>query len=245
MDTGFIVFARMTSKRLPGKSLVDIAGEPLIGHVLARARRIARRGAVVLATSSHPEDDELENYATAAGVSVFRGALDDVAQRAIECCRSFGFTRFARICGDRPFFDPQVVETLLDFQEQFNLDLATNATEKTYPPGLTAEVVKRHALERIMTGNTDSADREHVTRAFYRQSSKFLIRNIRSPIPLDLSLSLVVDTEIDLQRARWIAARCTRHPTETLLPEILTLARQWYAENRQSPADGVIAEQRP
>jgi 3-deoxy-manno-octulosonate cytidylyltransferase (CMP-KDO synthetase) len=46
-----LIPARMASTRLPGKPLLDIAGEPMIVHVMRRAQS-ARLGAVVVATDS-------------------------------------------------------------------------------------------------------------------------------------------------------------------------------------------------
>src|SRR5215467_11253962 len=52
MNPIVVIPARMASTRLPGKPLADIAGEPMIVHVLHRAQE-ACLGAVVVAT-----DDE-------------------------------------------------------------------------------------------------------------------------------------------------------------------------------------------
>src|SRR5262249_33240414 len=51
-DVLILIPARMAATRLPGKPLVDIAGEPMILHVLRRAHE-AKLGPVVVAT-----DDE-------------------------------------------------------------------------------------------------------------------------------------------------------------------------------------------
>jgi 3-deoxy-manno-octulosonate cytidylyltransferase (CMP-KDO synthetase) len=50
-DILIVIPARMASTRLPGKPLADIAGEPMIVHVMRRAQA-ARLGAVVVATDS-------------------------------------------------------------------------------------------------------------------------------------------------------------------------------------------------
>src|SRR2546430_5738167 len=51
VDVLIVIPARMASTRLPGKPLLDIAGEPMIVHVLRRAQA-ARLGEVVVATDS-------------------------------------------------------------------------------------------------------------------------------------------------------------------------------------------------
>jgi 3-deoxy-manno-octulosonate cytidylyltransferase (CMP-KDO synthetase) len=50
-DVLILIPARLASTRLPGKPLADIAGEPMIVHVMRRAAA-ARIGAVVVATDS-------------------------------------------------------------------------------------------------------------------------------------------------------------------------------------------------
>src|ERR1041385_6319346 len=50
-DALIVIPARMASTRLPGKPLADIAGQPMIVHVLRRAQA-ARIGDVVVATDS-------------------------------------------------------------------------------------------------------------------------------------------------------------------------------------------------
>jgi 3-deoxy-manno-octulosonate cytidylyltransferase (CMP-KDO synthetase) len=50
-DTVILIPARLTATRLPGKPLADIAGEPMIVHVLRRAQA-AGIGEVVVATDS-------------------------------------------------------------------------------------------------------------------------------------------------------------------------------------------------
>jgi 3-deoxy-manno-octulosonate cytidylyltransferase (CMP-KDO synthetase) len=50
-DVLIVIPARMASHRLPGKPLADIAGEPMIVHVMRRAQT-ARLGSVVIATDS-------------------------------------------------------------------------------------------------------------------------------------------------------------------------------------------------
>src|SRR5262245_8749051 len=52
-DVLILIPARMASTRLPGKPLADIAGEPMIVHVMRRAAA-AHLGEVVVATDSEP-----------------------------------------------------------------------------------------------------------------------------------------------------------------------------------------------
>ena len=46
-----IIQARMSSTRLPGKVLLDLAGEPMLARVVDRTRRAQTRDEVVIATT--------------------------------------------------------------------------------------------------------------------------------------------------------------------------------------------------
>ncbi|NUB16989.1 spore coat protein, partial [Azospirillum brasilense] len=70
--------ARMTSTRLPGKVLMDAAGEPLLAHHLRRLSRCRTLDALVLATTVNGTDDPVAELAGALGVPVFRGDEQDV-----------------------------------------------------------------------------------------------------------------------------------------------------------------------
>ena len=57
-----ILQARMGSVRLPGKSLIDLAGKPLIVRILDRVKQARLVDDIVLATSTMPENDPLASW---------------------------------------------------------------------------------------------------------------------------------------------------------------------------------------
>lgn len=229
VTTGIIIFSRMDSNRLPGKALLDISGRPMIGRVIDRSKCIKGADHVIVATSSREIDDPIASFAEAENVSVFRGSADDVGERALGACDKFGLTKFARICGDRPFFSPSVISHLISIHNEPNIDISTTMFPRTYPPGLTGEVLSTSALRKAMLETNEVTDHEHITAYFYKHPNKFTICNLDSPDYLDLDgLSLVVDTESDLERARWIASRLHDFPDKSNdLVEVVRLAREW------------------
>ena len=64
---------RMGSHRLPGKSLIDIAGQPLLAHLLNRLKTCSSLDEVVVATTSLDEDKPIIDYARSFGAGSFRG----------------------------------------------------------------------------------------------------------------------------------------------------------------------------
>ena len=225
--TGLIVFARMGSQRLPGKMLMDLGGRPLLGRVLDRVRRVGGGNAVVVATSDRPEDDVLAEYAEGEGAGVFRGSLEDVAGRALSCCESYGFERFARVCGDRPFLPWELIDELLAAHAAGDCDLATNALDPGYPAGTVTEIVSTAALRRVLECTGDAEDREHMTRYLYAHPGEFSIVERRADRPEWAGLNLCIDTDEDLERAEWILAGIGPEPEAAPLADVTALAAEW------------------
>lgn len=217
----------MSSTRLPGKALIDIAGKPLISHVVERAKRIKNMLPPIIATSEDKSDDVLEEYANANGLLVYRGALEDVAMRALQCAESFGLDAFVRICGDRPFFDPGIVDKLLHVFLSMDLDLATNVQVKTFPPGMSAEIISVESFKRVCSMTDEMLDREHITKYYYAHLGEFNMQNIESDNKENSNVSLVIDTEADLERCRWIAKQLKDNAIVAPSKTIIKLAKEW------------------
>ena len=84
-----IVQSRMGATRLPGKSMMDLAGAPLISRLLERVQRCKRLDEIVLATTQKPEDDVIEEVGRAHGLSVFRGSENDLVDRYYQAAKMY------------------------------------------------------------------------------------------------------------------------------------------------------------
>ena len=97
-----IIQARMSSSRLPGKVMMSIAGRPMLEQVIARAIKARTIDAIVVATTTDPSDDVLENYCIARGVPCFRGSLQDVLDRFYRTAVQFNADVIVRLTADCP-----------------------------------------------------------------------------------------------------------------------------------------------
>ena len=110
------------------------------------------------------------------------------------------------------------------------IDIVTTMFPRTYPPGLTTEIISTNSLEFIISKTKNLEDREHVTNYIYRKSDYFKIHNVDIPKNANFEgVHLVVDNDHDLMRARWIAAKIntTHNDVET----IVSLAKEWENKN--------------
>jgi 3-deoxy-manno-octulosonate cytidylyltransferase (CMP-KDO synthetase) len=129
-DTLILIPARMAATRLPGKPLADIAGAPMIVHVVRRATA-AKLGPVVVAT-----DDE--TIATAVEKAGGRAIMTraDHASGSDRICEALGVVdpeRRARIVvnvqGDLPTLEPATIKAALGPLAEPAVDIATVAAE--------------------------------------------------------------------------------------------------------------------
>src|SRR4051812_40181904 len=70
-----VVQARMTSSRLPGKSMADVVGEPMLALLLKRLARSHEIDGITVATSVDPSDDPIAACAERLRHRVERGPL--------------------------------------------------------------------------------------------------------------------------------------------------------------------------
>ncbi|CAN5918966.1 glycosyltransferase family protein [soil metagenome] len=199
-----IVQARMTSQRLPGKILVDVAGKPMLSQELARLRRAKNLDAIVIATTTNASDDPVVDLARHEGVQSFRGDEHDVLGRFVGAAKASNADIVVRITGDCPLIDPEVVDRVIaracDVDDR--CDYASNTIERTYPRGLDTEALHVDVLERIARLATSQPAREHVTYFLHRERpEKFEIRQVtRDGDATDLRWT--VDTDDDLALIR-------------------------------------------
>ena len=201
MKIAAVILARMSSRRLPGKMLRKLAGRPLIDHVIDRACRIRSVAQPVIATSDESSDDCLAAHCEARPVDVFRGALDNAARRVRDCAVEYGWDYFARINGDSPFLDPDLIERGLGRAIEGGLDLVTNLQPRTYPYGVTVEVFAMQAYQAAFARMSRPEDLEHVSAFFYRHLAEFRYVNLVSPNGNNADVHLTIDDEADLVRA--------------------------------------------
>src|SRR5262245_59096404 len=124
MPLGAILQARMSSTRLPGKVLADIAGASKLARVVGRTR--AAVPDLMVATSVEAEDQAIVDACAELGVGVFRGDRDDVLDRFYRAAQARRFDPIVRITCDCPLLDPEVVRRVIDAFSAAQVDYASN-----------------------------------------------------------------------------------------------------------------------
>ena len=214
MTTLAIVQARISSSRLPGKVLLPLQGVPMIQFQLERLRRCNRIDRLVLATSTDPSDDELADHVAQAGVTVFRGDLNDVLERFRACAARERANVVVRLTGDCPLADPALIDELVEAFHNGEWDYLANSADEqqlTVPDGFDAEVFKADLLERAAAQARLPSEREHVTPWMRSPAAGLRWGHFRHQ-PVRPYYRVTVDDPVDLEVVRQIAA--VLHPQD-------------------------------
>jgi spore coat polysaccharide biosynthesis protein SpsF len=249
MRTVAIIQGRMSSSRLPGKVLLDIAGQPMIRHVIERTRRARTLDAVTVATTTDSSDDPIAAFAVSMGTPCTRGSLHDVLDRYYQAAKTHQADVIVRITADCPAIDPEVIDQTVKLVTEPTsvlgpsspVDFACNRLPppftRSFPIGLDVEVCTFAALERAWKESTETFHREHVMPYLYEGVS-LVTRHVSlaegiSPCGFHIaqlhhtpdygSLRWTVDTPEDLAFIREIFSRLGLNPQMGGKPEFT-----WY-----------------
>jgi len=218
-----IIQARMRSTRLPGKVLAEIAGKPMLWHVVRRVRRSKSIDETLVATSSGAADDAIAAFCRESGIPCYRGSEADVLDRYCRAARNSKADVIVRVTADCPLIDPQVIDRVVRRFLRGDSDYVSNVLRSTYPDGLDVEVISRAALEQAWRMARRSSEREHVT-TFIRNSGLFRLTNVENNIRLPSpEMRWTVDTPEDLKFVRRIYASFGRRSSNFGLDAVLEL----------------------
>ncbi len=171
-----IIQARMGSKRLPGKSLMALAGKPLVHRVLERIIPTRNIDQIVLAIPHTEENRVLAEIANQLGVPVFAGSEDDLVDRYYQAAKFFKADYVVRIPADNPTPQSSEIDRIIEHhltmkKPGFSSNLA-EIFESGYPDGIGAEIFDFALLEDVWAGVEDVEKKEHIHLNFFDYSTQ-------------------------------------------------------------------------
>jgi spore coat polysaccharide biosynthesis protein SpsF len=192
----------MDSTRLPGKVLMDLAGEPMLVRVVDRTRRAESVDETLVATTTEQADAVISELCDRRGYPCFRGSSGDVLDRYYQAALKYTADAVLRVTADNPIVDPMVIDDVVAAFNKARPDCASNdIPPRTYPLGLGVEVVSMAALRRAWSESRDPASREHVTFYIIEHPEQFRLLAVKNPTDCS-ALRWTVDTAEDLAFVR-------------------------------------------
>lgn len=133
--------------------LADLRGRPVLEHLVRRLDRARRPDLMVLATTEEPADDRLADAAACLGLTVFRGAREDVLVRWREAAIANQADLIVNCDGDDVFCDPAYVDRII---EEHARSGAEYITCRGLPFGAAPTGIARSALERVCAAKRET-----------------------------------------------------------------------------------------
>ena len=198
LDIAIVIQARMSSSRFLEKVLSPLCGMPMLMWTINYCREVNLP--LFVLTSTDESDNLLVGMLEKNDVSYYRGSLENVVSRYLSFMREYQVKKVARISGDSPLINPDVIlKVITEDQESASADLTTNVFPRSFPKGQSVEIIPRKSLELLRDRNLSKSDIEHVTSYFYANSKEFKINNSNNDKDLSF-INLSVDTKEDLLR---------------------------------------------
>lgn len=216
----------MGSARFPRKVLADLAGRPVIWHLIQRLRRCQSIDEVVLATSDQSGDDDLAAYVSSLGIRVVRGSESNVLQRLLKAAREAAAEIIVRVTGDAPLVDAVSVDAqvagLLVHDAGFCI------AEQGVPDiNEGFEAFTMAALSKLESEAADDPVAVEHTCTYFKKHPGF-VKTVCLPVPEDLQFKgarLSVDTPADLRFLNVLHERLNSAPGDIDVRDVVTLLR--------------------
>ena len=193
----------MNSSRLPGKFLREINGKAIAKYIVERLLTHFSKQQIIIATSKEESDQAIADFCKAESIRIYRGELENVASRVLEAASFYELDYVVRICGDNLFLDASIVSKMLDMTVKNDWDFCSNTKGRTFPTGMSVEVLNTKHLFKAYQKFENPVDFEHVTPYFYRNQKVGKTHYIYNEIcPSAKGLHMAIDDEQDFERAK-------------------------------------------
>lgn len=186
-----VIQARVSSTRLPGKAMLPLCGEPLLIRMVERVASAKNVGKVIVATTTHVEDNAIVDVCEQHQIEVYRGSKFDLLDRHYQAASKYKATEVVKIPSDCPLIDPAIIDNVIDyyFSNEGKYDYVSNLHPATYPDGNDVEIMSFSALEKAWENAIAPMELEHTTPFIWERPNHFRIGNVRWETGLDYSMS--------------------------------------------------------
>ena len=201
-----LIQARMHSARFMGKVMKEIMGVPLLKILVERIKESRLLDGIIVATTTNPKDDIIEEYCKKNNINVFRGSENDLVERLLFAAKKYDVDVIVEQGVDCPLVDAKLIDSILEFYFNNNLNYVTTLNNrKIIPDGYFARVCPTKLLEEVYN-NTRGGHKEGELGLFYIENNPEIYK-VGVYIPKDESNAyyrLTIDEEKDLQLVKKI-----------------------------------------
>lgn len=201
-----IVQARLNSKRLFRKALLDLGGNPILYRVLASMRELPAEHFILACDINSKK--ELQPIADSLDYTCIGGSEEDVLKRFCDVIKTVNSSEpdkqikmIVRVTADNPFLFTQAA--ISSMRRYYELGEPDYFTYTGLPVGSGIEIIKAETLLKANEVSESSYEREHVGPAIYLHSD--IYRCIYESAPFNWyfpDVRTTVDTAKDYENAK-------------------------------------------
>ena len=165
--------------------------KPLFLRQVERVAAARLAGRIIVATTTHPQDDVIEELCRQEGLDLFRGHATDLLDRHYQAALRFPADTVIKIPSDCPLVDPAVIDRVIGFYltHHSDFDFVSNLHPASYPDGNDVEIMSFATLERVWREARRPMEREHTTPYIWENPDLFRIGNVVMEGGVDYSMS--------------------------------------------------------
>jgi len=171
-----IIQARMGSTRLPGKSILKLAGETLVGRIIERVKRCKLVNQIVLAIPNSNENQVLFEIGEKYNVYVFKGSEFNLLERYFEAALKTNADYVVRLPADNATPEPNEIDKIINHHINLQrVGFSSNLSSffgSGYPDGIGAEIFDFSLLEDAYRKEKSAEKLEHVHLNFFNYSTQ-------------------------------------------------------------------------
>jgi spore coat polysaccharide biosynthesis protein SpsF (cytidylyltransferase family)/predicted dehydrogenase len=237
-----IVACRTQSSRLPQKALLPLQGASVIERCLQNCLLMEEVDDVILATTTEPADEVLEQHTLGKRVRFWRGDREDVIARYLGACEAYGVDIVVRVTGDCPIVSPAIARQLLAAHLESGADFTT---ARQYAVGSNSEIINVSALQRVAQLCGHAPYSEYMSWYLKNNPHLFKINFVDLPSRLVRDYRLTLDYPEDLQMFEQLFAELAKLRADPYLeniyrvldqhPEIVALNKDLPLKYRDDP----------
>lgn len=195
----------MGSNRLPGKVLMPFDGDKSILEIItSKIKANFKEIPLVICTSEAQIDDKIISFCNENNIDYYRGSEQNVLQRFLDAASFYDVDIIIRVCADNPFLSIDFLNELLTYyHKNQNVDYWSFKNSKEIPVikthfGFFAEIVTKHALQKVIQNTNDNLYFEHVTNYIYSHPNfKCELKNLPNYLYEREDLRFTIDDEDD------------------------------------------------
>ena len=215
MKIGAVIICRYNSSRLPGKILKKINGKSILTYIIERLKCVQNLDDFIVATSINATDQPIVDYCIKNQIKYFRGDLKNVAERFLHAGLKFDYDYAIRVNGDNLFLDHKLISEMISILDLNHYDLVSNVKDRTFPKGISVEIVNMKFYKKLFDKFNQSKYQEHVTNYMYEHPNcGNFYHFINHTSPKAAGAQLAIDTENDFMLAGQILNSFKKDHTE-------------------------------